>query len=160
MPGRAKLKRAGAVLPLVAAALWVAGCASSDHSWRGEFDARLEGAKAAIEERAGQFRPDSTGAELFDAGMELGPRLEFKGELIRAMTPPDGCEGRQEKGRRGVEDIAQLSYSIFKNLTPRLHRSLPGPLEEAIEESPGRCPLPPLRPPRIDHPGVGRKIRV
>ena len=134
MPGRATLKLASIVVPLIAAAILASGCASADHSWRGEFDARLEGASKAIEEEIGEFSPDSSDRQLADAGFVLGGPLEFKSELIRDLDPPKGCEEVQEEGRRKVGGLGAFSYDIFENLTPKLKRELPRPLEEAIAE--------------------------
>jgi hypothetical protein len=61
------------------------------------------------------------------------------------MSPPGGCEAVQEEGRRKVGGTAEFSYDLYKNLTPYLHRKLPRPLEEKIEElksverEAGRC---------------------
>jgi hypothetical protein len=134
MPGRAKLKRAGIVLPLIAAAILVTGCASTDHSWRGEFDARLEGASAAIEARLGELQSGSTEGEMFTASQSLAHTLTFKAELIKKLDPPVGCEEVQEGGRRTVDSTAVISYTLLMDLTPELQRKLPGPFEERIAE--------------------------
>jgi hypothetical protein len=117
-------KRAGIFISLAAAAVGVAACASTDHSWRGEFDARLEGASAAIEERLPELRSDSSETELFTASQDLGRRLAFKAELIKELDPPDRCMEVQEGGRREVGSIAQFNYELLKNLTPDLKRNL------------------------------------
>ena len=101
-------KRAGFAALLIGVAIIVAACGGADHSWRGEFDARLEGAVAAIEARLPELRPDSTERELFTASQQLAHELAFKTELIRKLDPPDSCEEVQEAGRRTVED----SYSL------------------------------------------------
>ena len=134
MPGRAKLKRAGIALLLVAFAITVAGCASADHSWRGEFDARLEGAAAAIEERLPELRSDSTEVELFTASQDLAHTLAFKAELIKQLDSPDGCEEVQEGGRREVGGIAQFDYELLKNLTPYLKQHLQRDVREQLAE--------------------------
>src|ERR1700761_6307940 len=112
MPGRAELKRAGVLVALVAVAFAVAACASADHSWRGEFDARLEGASAAIEERLPELTPHSTEIELLTASQELAHTLAFKDELIEKLDPPGSCEEVQEEGRRTVGGAAQFYYQL------------------------------------------------
>jgi len=112
----------------------MAGCAGADHSWRGEFDARLEAATAAIEADLGKFQPDTPRDELFRTTFELASPLEFKGNLIRELHPPAGCEAVEEEGWRGVDKTATLSADVFKDLTPKLKRSLPRLYEEAIAE--------------------------
>jgi hypothetical protein len=134
MPGRAELKRAGVFCLLVAVTIVVSACASADHSWRGEFDARLEGAAAAIEERLGELRSDSTEGEMFTASQNLAHTLAFKAELIKKLDPPDGCEEIQEGGRRTVDSTAVISYTLLRNLTPELQRKLPGPFEEQVAD--------------------------
>jgi hypothetical protein len=134
MSGRAGLKRAAAMLLAVGAIGLMAGCAGADHSWRGEFDARLEGATAAIEADLGKFQPDSPQDELFRTTFELASPLEFKGNLIQELHPPADCEAVEEKGWRGVDEMATLSADVFKDLTPELQRSLPRLYEEAIAE--------------------------
>jgi hypothetical protein len=113
-------------------ALIAAACASEDHSWRGEFDARLEGAAAAIEEETANIDPRSKPDEIIALEDELGRPLEFKSELIGRLHPPAGCEEVQERGRRAVGGTAQLSATLYKNLTPYLQRKLPAPFEEAL----------------------------
>jgi hypothetical protein len=134
MPVGVMLKRAATAALVVAATIAVSGCASADHSWRGEFDARLEGASAAIEEHLGALGSKSTEIELFRASQGLGHELAFKSELIKGLDPPDGCEVVQEEGLRNVGGLAEFSYDLPKNLTPELHRALPHPFEEAIAE--------------------------
>jgi hypothetical protein len=134
MPGRAELKRAGIVLALIAAALAVSACASQDHSWRGEFDARLEGAATAIEERAPDLTPDSSQRELFTASQSLAHTLAFKYGLIKKLNPPDSCEEVQEAGRREVGMIAQFNYDLLKNLTPYLKEHLRRDVREQVAE--------------------------
>lgn len=127
-------RSAGIFLSLVAIAIAVAGCAGADHSWRGEFDARLEGAEAAIEAGLPELRPDSTEGELFTASQRLAHDLAFKEELIRKLDPPDGCEKVQEEGRRTVGASAQFDYELLKNLTPYLKAHLRQDLREQIAD--------------------------
>jgi hypothetical protein len=83
--------------------------------------------------------------EILALGDELGRPLEFKSELIGRLDPPAGCEEVQERGRRAVGGAAQLSATLYKNLTPYLRRKLPAPFEEAlatleeIEREAGSC---------------------
>jgi hypothetical protein len=122
MPGRARLKRAGTVLLLIATTICVAACASSDHSWRGEFDTRLEGASAAIEETTPKWTPGITTDELLRTSIGLARRLEFKRELIANLDPPEGCEALEEAAVKKVSGLAQHSYDLEKNMTPYLRR--------------------------------------
>jgi hypothetical protein len=134
MPGRAELKHAGTLLSLGAAAVLATGCASSDHSWRGEFDARLDGASAAIEEKLPELKSDSTEVELFTASHDLAHTLAFKAELIKQLDPPDGCKEVQEGGRREVGGIAQFDYELLKDLTPYLKQHLRRDVRDELAE--------------------------
>ena len=126
------MKRAGVVCLLLAVAAVVSACASADHTWRGEFDARLEGAAAALEERLPELTPASTEGELFTASQVLAHTLAFKQKLIEKLNPPDGCEEVQEEGDRAVGGIAQFNYVLLKNLTPYLRRHLGGDERERL----------------------------
>lgn len=145
MPGRVKFKRASIVAALLAATVLVTACAGADHTWRGEFDARLEGVSAAIEEKLPELSPGSSEEEVVRAGIELGPKLEFKRELIEKLNPPDGCEAVQEEGAKKVSGTALSVYQLYKNLDPYLHRRLTANLEgviselEALESEAARC---------------------
>jgi hypothetical protein len=134
MPGGGMLKRARIVALPIGVAIVVTACASADHSWRGEFDARLEGASTAIEERLPELRSDSTQSELFTASQDLAHELAFKAELIQKLDPPKGCEQVQEEGRRAVGGIAQFDYELLKNLTPYLQEHLRGDVRGQVVE--------------------------
>lgn len=134
MPGRVTFKRVSIGAALLASTILVTACAGADHTWRGEFDARLEGVSTAIEEKLPELGPSSSEDELVRAGLALGPRLEFKGELIEKLNPPDGCEEVQEEGRRKATGVALSVYDLYKNLTPYLHRELSKGLERTIAE--------------------------
>ena len=131
----------------VVGTLLVAGCGggTKHHTWQGEFNERLEGASAAIEEKLGELRSSSSEGEILEAGTRLGQKLEFKAELIEKMSPPGGCEAVQEEGRRKVGGAAEVTYNLYKDLTPTLHRKLPRPLEEeiaglkSVEREAGHC---------------------
>jgi hypothetical protein len=84
MPGRATSKRAGAILLLLAALIGVTACASTDHSWRGEFDARLEGASAAIKETSAEWSPAITTDELLRTSIGLA---QSSYDLQKNMIP-------------------------------------------------------------------------
>jgi outer membrane murein-binding lipoprotein Lpp len=131
MPGwRTKLTFAAVA---VVGALLVAGCADTEHhTWQGEFTERLEGASAAIEEKAGELRPSSSETQVFRAGIELGWKLEFKRELVEELDPPAACEAVQEAGAKKLSGAAETTYNFGKNLTPTLHRRLPRILKEEI----------------------------
>jgi hypothetical protein len=132
MPGwPPKLTFAAAALVV---ALLVAGCGGADHTWRGEFDARLEGSAAAVEEMLPELQSSSSEIELFRAGMELGRTLQFKDELIAELQPPAGCELVQQKGKAEVFGLASLGGGLFKNMTPELKRRLPATFEEGVEK--------------------------
>jgi hypothetical protein len=126
MPGRARMKRAGTVLLLVATTICVTACASTDHSWRGELDARLEGASAAIQETTPKWTPAITYDELLRTSIGLARRLEFKSELIAKLDPPKGCETVEEAATKKVAGLAQRSYVLEKNMTPYLQRHYRG----------------------------------
>ena len=112
MPGRAMLKRMGILISLVAVAIAVAGCASADHSWRGEFDARLEGARASVEEALGKVGPNATKAEEFQSYTNLGRELEYKGELIEGLDAPRGCTEVQTKGLDHVKSSGHSASEV------------------------------------------------
>jgi hypothetical protein len=61
-------KRAGLAALLIGVPVGVTGCASADHSWRGEFGARLEGASARDRRNARDDWPrhDRTRARALD----------------------------------------------------------------------------------------------
>jgi hypothetical protein len=133
MPGRrTKLTFAAALI----VALLAAGCGggTKHHTWQGEFTERLEGATAAVEERLPELQSTSSEGEILEAVTRLGRKLEFKAELIDKLSPPGGCEAVQEEGVRKVGGAAERIYNLYKNLTPYLHRKLPQPLEEEIQE--------------------------
>lgn len=134
MPGRAKFKRAGFAAILNGVALVAFACGGADHSWRGEFDARLEGAAGAIEASLPELRPGSTERELFAGSQRLAHELAFKSELIGKLNPPDGCEEVQEEGWRTVGGSAQFAYNLLKNLTPDLEEHLRQDLREQVTD--------------------------
>jgi hypothetical protein len=127
-------KRAGIAGLLIGVAVVVTACASADHSWRGEFDARLEGASAAMEETLAQTRPNMSEIELAETFYPLGRELLFKSELIDKLDPPKGCETVQEEGRRRVSSASLFASQLLKNLTPYLKRHLPGDVRETIAD--------------------------
>jgi hypothetical protein len=129
MPGRAELKRAGMLLALIAAALAVSACASEDHTWRGEFDARLEGAAGTLEEAIEEANPRMSPAEYLTTFLRPGERLFFKSQLVKELDPPAGCEAVQVKGGAAVYGAAEQLGSAFKNLTPTLERNFRAILE-------------------------------
>jgi hypothetical protein len=108
------------------------GCASADHTWRGEFDARLEGAAATVEEAREEWHPHMTPDEYATTYWPLGRTLFFKSELIKALDPPPGCEALQVKGKAAVYGAGSLLAGLFKNLTPFLERHVPTILEETL----------------------------
>jgi hypothetical protein len=118
----------------VAVAINVSGCAGADHTWRGEFDARLEGASAAVKRYLPELQSTSGEEELFFAGMELGRTLWFKTQLVAALEPPEGCELVQRKGKSEVYGLAELAAGLFKDTTPELKRALPVPFEVGVEK--------------------------
>jgi hypothetical protein len=128
------LKHVGVVLLLVAAPIIAAGCGGGDQSWRTEFDARLTGASAEIEEKLGDLTPGSTESAMFRATEELAGELDTEAELVESLDPPDACEEVQEEGMRKLTGTAQFSAELLKNLTPYLRRRLPGPFRERIAE--------------------------
>jgi hypothetical protein len=69
---------------------------------------------------------------VFQAGIELGRKLEFRRELIEELNPPAACEEVQEAGAKKVSGLAQKTYDLYKNLTPFLRRQLPRILKEEI----------------------------
>src|SRR5271156_6137171 len=99
MPGGGMLKRAWATVPLIAAAILVTGCAGDDHSWRGEFDARLGGSPPAIEGALMAMHPQMTESEYFETFTPLGKTLLFKASLIDELNPPSGCDKAQQKAK-------------------------------------------------------------
>ena len=127
-------KRGSTALLLIGAVALATGCAGADHSWRGEFDARLEGASAAIEETLAVTRPNMSEIELGRTYYFLGRQLLFKSELIKKLEPPDGCEEVQEGGWREVGGIAQFDYELLKNLTPYLKNNLRRDVREQVGE--------------------------
>jgi hypothetical protein len=133
MPGGAKLKRALIPTLAVAAAIVASGCASADHSWRGEFDARLEGVSRVIEEALARTHLGMGDTEIFEIYYRLGETTEFKSELVKELDPPKGCEQVQEKGEHAVGGFPSFAYGVPKNLTPELEHHLPTLLEEAVE---------------------------
>jgi hypothetical protein len=118
----------------VAVAIIASGCAGADHTWRGEFDARLEGASAAVERYLPELQSTSSEEGLFLAGMELGRTLWFKTQLITELEPPKGCDLVQQKGKSEVFGLAELAGGLLKNMTPELKRALPRPFEERVEK--------------------------
>ena len=130
MPARAMLKRVGILISLVA--IVVAGCASADHSWRGEFTARLEGAARTVEEALEKTNPQMSPDEYFTTFGPPGETLFFKSQLIKELDPPPGCEALQVKGRAAVSGAAERLAGAFKNLTPMLERNFPAILEEEL----------------------------
>jgi hypothetical protein len=132
MPGRAMFKRAGVFFALAATTFALAGCASADHTWRGEFDARLEGAAGTVEEALEEASPHMTAPDEFFKFVPPGETLFFKSELIEKLDPPPGCEAVQVKGKAAVYGAAELLGGAFKNLTPMLERRFPAILEEEL----------------------------
>jgi hypothetical protein len=132
MPGGVRMKRAAILAPLVGAIVLLTACASTDHSWRGELDARLEGASAAIEETTPKWTPAITTDELLRTSIGLARRLEFKSELIAKLDPPKGCAAVEEAASRKVSGLAQKSYALEKNMTPYLQRHYRGDFEGEI----------------------------
>jgi hypothetical protein len=128
------MRRVGVGLGLIAVTVVAAGCASVGHTWQDEFTARLEGASGALEEALPEARSGSIGASYLRTFYELGYTLEFKGELIEKLDPPEGCEAVQEKGERAVDGLASFTYDVPKNLTPTLQKNLPGLIEERVAE--------------------------
>ena len=124
------MRRAAVAVVAVAATTLASGCASADHSWRGDFVARLEGASAAMAEAVGEFSPDAKYPEISRAGYRLGHTLQFKHELIRKLDPPAGCLTVQKEGQEEVISVGEDFYFLYKNLTPELQRKLPEILEE------------------------------
>ncbi len=118
---------AGIVLAFVLTA-----CASADHTWRGEFDARLEGAAATVEEARAEVHPHMSPDEYATLFWPLGKTLFFKSELIEHLDPPPGCEAVQVKGKAAVYLAGSLLGSLFENLTPQAERDLPRNLEETL----------------------------
>jgi hypothetical protein len=132
MPVGVTLKRAATVALVVAATIAVSGCASADHSWRGEFVARLEGASAAMEETLAETRPDMSEIELAETVYPLGRELLFKSELIEKLDPPADCATVQEEGAKRVLSSGLFAAQLLKNLTPYLKRHFPGDVREMI----------------------------
>jgi hypothetical protein len=126
------MRRAGVVLGLVAVSTVLAGCASADHSWSGEFDARLEGAAATVEEAREEVHPHMSPDEYATIFWPLGSTLFFKSELVAKLNPPTGCEALQVKGKAAVYRASSLLGGLFENLTPGLERDLPHMLEEDL----------------------------
>jgi hypothetical protein len=126
------MRCAGVVFLLFLAAVIVGGCASADHSWRGEFDARLEGAARIVEEAREDLHPHMAPDEYGTVFWPLGKTLFFKSELVAELDPPKGCEALQIKGKAAVYGAGSLLGSLFANLTPGLERGLPRILEESL----------------------------
>jgi hypothetical protein len=137
MPGRATYKRARIGVLLIAGAILATGCASADHSWRGEFDARLGGAIGTIEEEAKSLRPDATPEELLRIGIGTAHRLAFKSELIAKLDPPSSCDTVEEEGEKKVSGSALFSYDLEKNMTPYLARHFERDLKEEVADLKG-----------------------
>jgi hypothetical protein len=125
------MRRAGVVFSLIATIVALVGCASEDHTWQGEFTARLEGAAAVIEEVREEAHPNMSQEEFFEL-MPLGGPLFFKAELIKELEPPAGCEAVQVKGKAAVSGAGDLIMGAFENLTPQLERTFSARLEEDI----------------------------
>ncbi len=132
MPGRGMFKRAGSAALLVAVVVVAAGCASADHSWRGEFDARLEGAAETVEGALAEAHPQMKAPDEYFAFVPAGESLFFKSQLVKELDPPPGCEALQVKGKAAVYGAAELLGGAFKNLTPTLERNFPAILEEEL----------------------------
>jgi hypothetical protein len=132
MPGRARFKRAGFVVFLIGMAIIVAACASADHSWQGEFDARLEGAARTIEGALEEAKPGMSPGEYMTTFGPAGNSLFFKSQLVKELDPPPGCEAVQVKGKAAVYGAAERIGGAFKNLTPRLERNFSATLEEQL----------------------------
>jgi hypothetical protein len=131
MPGqRTKITFAAAALVV---ALLVAGCGSTErHTWRGEFTERLEGASAAVEEGRAESQSTSDDDELLRAGLELARTLEFKDELIAGLSPPNGCELVQQKGKADVHVLGVLGSGLGENMTPYLKSHFPAIPKEGV----------------------------
>src|ERR1700735_1224935 len=99
----------------VVGVLLVTGCGGpKNHTWQREFPERLEGSKALVEETAGELRPSSSDTQVFQAGIELGRKLEFRRELIEELNPPAACEEVQEAGAKKLSGLAQKTYDLYK----------------------------------------------
>ena len=105
---------------LIGAALLATACASADHSWRGEFDARLEGAAGSIEESLAAIAPGASRVEVSDGYANLGRELSFKGELIEGLVAPPDCAEVQEKGLDHVKSsgLVTSEASGLQDYTP------------------------------------------
>ncbi len=122
-------------MSLLMAAIAVSSCAAgTEHSWHGEFTARLEGAAGSIEEALDAMHPDMSGFDYLQIFPKLSERQEFKDALIKELDPPGGCEEVQEKGEQAIKRSGGLSRGLPQNLTPLLVRKLPSLLEEEIAE--------------------------
>jgi hypothetical protein len=126
------MRRAGVVLAVLAAAAFAAGCASADHSWQGEFDARLEGAARTVEEAREAWSPRMRPDEYMTVFWPYGKSLFFKAELIAELDPPKGCEALQVKGKAAVYVDSQMVGGAFKNLTPQVEQDFATTLEDAV----------------------------
>jgi hypothetical protein len=92
------MKRTAVVLLAIVSTAFAAGCASADHSWRGELDARLEAASMSIEKTLTEVGPGATKPEDFRSYENLGRELTYKAELIEGLDPPQRCARVQLKG--------------------------------------------------------------
>lgn len=111
MPGRAIFKRARFAVLLFGAAVIVAGC-GADHSWQGEFDARLEGASTSVEEALTRLGPDATKDEEFRDYASLGRELRYKGALIEGLDAPPDCADVQTKGLDHVKRTGLVAAEV------------------------------------------------
>jgi hypothetical protein len=126
------MRRAGVVLGLVAVVAAISGCASEDHTWQGEFDARLEGASRTVEEAREIWSPQMAPSEYLTVLGPLGQTLFFKSELVKELDPPEGCEALQVKGKAAVYQASQLVGAAFNNMTPQLERYFGRALDETV----------------------------
>lgn len=127
---------------LAALAVVVCGCApTADHSWKGEFDARLDGAKAVVEEAEQEGNPGQAEQEgnsrrptreYLANTYRLGLRLEHDYLLIDELSSPTSCEAVEVKGKDAVRGDAVLLVDLLENLTPRLKYHLVEILEDEV----------------------------
>jgi hypothetical protein len=125
------LRRVAVVASAVLAALIATGCASADHTWRGEFTARLEGASAVVEEVREELRSHSP-EELLTTFERMGEALSFKAELVKKLKPPAGCEAVQVRGKSAVTGAANLVGGYIKDFGPDPGGRFPVALEEQL----------------------------
>jgi hypothetical protein len=140
------MRRVGVVVTLLMLlGASVAGCASENHTWQGEFDARLEGATGTLEEAIDEANPQMSPGEYFTTFRRPANKLFFKSQLIKNLDPPVGCEALQVKGGAAVYGAAERLGTAFKDLTPMMERDFRAGLEaelarmEKLEREAGSC---------------------